>query len=223
MRAFWSCLQRKLLARRNFDFFEYPGIEWRVDAAETDTQDESVLLGFWVFMMSDAILFAMAFATYATMVPMGYAGGPQPRELFQLGPIFAETLLLLASSFTMGLASIALKYCQPVRRLVGWLVLTLVLGAAFLALEWRDFSAMFAAGALPTRSGYLSSFFGLVPLHGLHVLAGCIWLACMLVQISMYGVDRRCALALMRLALFWHFLGIVWIFIYSVVYLGGLA
>jgi cytochrome o ubiquinol oxidase subunit 3 len=103
------------------------------------------------------------------------------------------------------------------------LALTLPLGAVFLGFELNDFATMFAKGGVPSRSGFLSAFFDLVPLHGLHVLAGSIWLVCLLGQMAMYGVDRQVKLGVMRLALFWHFLDIIWIAIFSVVYLGGLA
>lgn len=218
-------LQRPFLdleARRNKEIFQYPGLNLGAEHPEAHTQAEAMLFGFWVFLMSDAILFGMVFATYATLVS-GTAAGPGPRQLYDLGPVFIETLLLLASSFTFGMASIAMKYKHPTSSLVGWLLLTLVLGLAFLGFELNDFSTMFAAGGVPTRSGYLSGFFDLVPLHGLHVLAACVWLLCMLGQIAVHGLDTKTKLGLLRLALFWHFLDIVWIFIFSVVYLAGLA
>lgn len=202
--------------------FRYPGLNLGEAHAEAHGAAESLLFGFWVFLMSDAIVFGLVFATYAVS-QNGGAGGPGPRELYNLGSVFVQTLLLLASSFTFGLASVAMKYRHPTRQLVGWLLLTLVLGLCFLGFEGRDFGAMLAHGGGPTRSGLLSSFWDLVPLHGLHVTAGCIWLLALLGQIARYGVDTRVKLGLMRLALFWHFLDIVWIFIFSVVYLGGLA
>ena len=202
--------------------FRYPGLNLGEAHEEAHGAAESLLFGFWVFLMSDAILFGMVFATYAVLLD-GTAGGPGPRDLYDLGSVFAQTLLLLASSFTFGLASVALKYRHPTARLVGWLVLTLVLGLGFLGLELGDFAAMIAKGGVPTRSGYLSGFWDLVPLHGLHVAGGCIWLLALLGQIARYGVDTRVKLGLLRLALFWHFLDIVWIFIFSVVYLAGLA
>ena len=104
-----------------------------------------------------------------------------------------------------------------------WLFVTLVLGLAFLSFEWRDFSAMLAAGAGPDRSAYLSAFFGLVPLHGLHVAAGCIWIMVMILQIRVFGLPSIVKTRLLRLGLFWHFLDIVWIGIFTVVYLAGLA
>jgi cytochrome o ubiquinol oxidase subunit 3 len=116
-----------------------------------------------------------------------------------------------------------LKYRHGKTRLIGWMVLTLVLGVAFLGFELHDFSSMFAKGGVPSRSGFLSALFDLVPLHGLHVTAGCIWLLSLVGQIARYGLDTKTKLGIMRLALFWHFLDIVWIAIFSVVYLAGLA
>lgn len=208
-------------ARQNKEIFIYPGLNLGAEHSNVHTQAEAAVFGFWVFLMSDAIIFGMAFATYATLLP-GTVGSPGPHELYHLGPVFIETLLLLTSSFTFGMASIAMKYKHPTSHLVSWLLVTLVLGVIFLGMELDDFRTMFAAGGLPTQSGFLSGFFGLVPLHGLHVAAGCIWLACMLGQIAVHGLASETKLGLLRLALFWHFLDIVWIFIFSVVYLAGL-
>lgn len=210
-------------AQGNMQAFEYPGLNLGAQHQSADQKAQSLVFGFWIFMMSDAILFGMAFATYGTMIPHGFAGGPTPKDIFHLGPAFIETMLLLASSFTFGMATVAMKYRRATSTIVAWLIVTGLLGVAFLTLEWQDFSAMFAMGATPQRSGFLSSFYGLVPLHGLHVIAGCIWLVCMLIQIVMHGMDDKTKLGIMRLAIFWHFLDIVWIFIFSVVYLGGLA
>ncbi len=205
-----------------YEVFKYPGLNLGEAHPHAHRAAESMVFGFWVFLMSDAILFGLVFSTYAVS-QNGTAGGPGPRDLYDLGSVFVQTLLLLASSFTFGLASLAMKYRRATSHLVGWLVLTLVLGLGFLAFEWRDFGAMIAAGGVPTRSGFLSAFWDLVPLHGLHVTGGCIWLLALLGQIARYGVDDATKLGILRLALFWHFLDIVWIFIFSVVYLAGLA
>ena len=204
------------------DSIKYPGLNLGPAHGADDHAAETMVFGFWVFLMSDAILFAMVFATYVTLL-QGTAGGLGPRDLYELQSVFIETLLLLASSFTFGMASLALKYKHGTFRLMGWLVVTLVLGMAFLGFELNDFASMFAKGGVPSRSGFLSAFFDLVPLHGLHVTAGCIWLVCLLGQIAVYGVDFEVKVGILRLALFWHFLDIVWIAIFSVVYLAGLA
>ena len=179
------------------------------------------VLGFWVFLMSDAVIFALLFATYGVMLSRT-ADGPTPAAVYKIGPAFIETLVLLTSSFTFGMASVALKYAAPRLQLLAWMTVTLLLGAAFLGLEMHDFATMFAAGALPTRSGYLSAFFALVPLHGLHVFFGGLWMVVMMVQLLVFGLDARVKLNIQRLALFWHFLDVVWIAIFSVVYLQGL-
>src|SRR5699024_11156790 len=145
---------------------------------------------FWVFLMSDAILFGMVFATYATSVH-ATAGGPTPHELYDFQSALFETLLLLASSFTFGMASVAMKYEHNLLLLGWWLGVTLGLGVAFLGLETGDFLSMIAKGGSPTRSGFLSAFWDLVPLHGLHVTSACIWLIALISQITRYGLDTQ--------------------------------
>jgi cytochrome o ubiquinol oxidase subunit 3 len=189
---------------------------------EAAAKTESALFGFWLFMMSDALVFALLFAIYGTMVS-ATVGGPSPASEFRIVPTLVETVLLLTSSLTFGMAVLSMEHDGGARRpLFGWLAATLALAVAFLALEWRDFATMFAHGAHPTRSGFLSAFFALVPLHGLHVLAGCLWLLVMVAQALVHGLDARTRINLRRLSLFWHFLGIVWIAVFSVVYLQGL-
>jgi cytochrome o ubiquinol oxidase subunit 3 len=188
---------------------------------EIREQVESDVFGFWIFLMSDAVLFALLFAIYGTMLG-ATNGAPGPAQEFKIGPAFIETLLLLSSSFTFGMASIALKRDFRARRLVLWLVVTLVLGLAFLGLEGHDFATMAADHATPDRSGYLSAFFVLVGMHGLHVTIGTIWMMVMLVQLASIGRDQKVKVNLIRLSLFWHFLDVIWIAIFSVVYLQGL-
>jgi cytochrome o ubiquinol oxidase subunit 3 len=206
----------------NREAIRYPGLNLGSRHGRDNDAAEVLMFGFWLFLMSDAILFGMVFASYVTSVH-ATAGGPGPHELYKIQSVFIETILLLASSFTFGMASLALKYQHGKLRLIEWLVVTLVLGIGFLGFELHDFITIFAMGGVPSRSGFLSAFFDLVPLHGLHVTAGCIWLICLVGQIARYGLDTRTKLGIMRLALFWHFLDIVWIAIFSVVYLAGLA
>ena len=201
---------------------KHPGINLGAHHAHAHDKAETLVFGFWVFLMSDLIIFGLMFANYVTQLP-GTAGGPGPKDLFSLGSAFAQTMILLASSVTFGMASLALKYDRGKSAILGWLTVTLVLGLAFLALELRDFSDMFAKGAIPSRSGFLSGFFGLVPLHGLHVTAGIVWGLVLMVQIVTLGLTTPVKTRLLRLGLFWHFLDIIWIGIFSVVYLGGLA
>ena len=182
---------------------------------------ETGIFGFWVFLMSDAVLFALMFAVYGTQLA-ATAGAPGPAAEFKIGSAFVETMLLLLSSFTYGMSSIAMKYDRGLRWLVGMLLTTLVLGLAFLFMEANDFATMFRDGATPEASGFLSSFFALVPTHGLHVAAGCCWLLVMLGQLAVHGLDDRLKINLLRLGLFWHFLDVIWIGIFSVVYLQGI-
>lgn len=200
----------------------HPGINLGAHHGRAHDEAETLVFGFWVFLMSDLIIFGMMFANYITQLS-GTAGGPGPKELFTLGSAFAQTMVLLASSVSFGMAALALKYDRGKSALLGWLAVTLVLGGVFVTLELRDVSGMFATGANPTRSGFLSGFFGLVPLHGLHVTAGILWGLVLMVQIVTLGLTNRVKTRLLRLGLFWHFLDIVWIGIFSVVYLGGLA
>lgn len=188
------------------------------DAAQ---KREADLFGFWVFLMSDAVIFALLFATYGVMLP-ATAGGPTPADEYKMLPAVIETLVLLASSFTFGMASIALRYRASRIWILIWMGMTLVLGLVFLGMELQDFATMFSHGAYPSRSGYLSSFFALVPLHGLHVALGSLWILVMMIQLVTIGPDQRVRLNIQRLGLFWHFLDIVWIAIFSIVYLQGL-
>ena len=201
---------------------KHPGLNLGAAHGRSDHVAEEMVFGFWVFLMSDAILFGLLFATYVTMVG-STAGGPGPKDLFDLNSAFIETLLLLASSFTFGMASLALKYRHDRNRLLGWLGLTLLLGLVFLGFELHDFGSMADKGGVPSRSGFLSAFFALVPLHGLHVAAGSLWLVAIAAQIGRFGLDQDVKLGVLRLGLFWHFLDIVWVGIFSLVYLAGLA
>jgi len=185
------------------------------------TRVESAVFGFWVFLMSDAIIFALLFAVYGTMLA-GTAGVPAPASQFRIGSTFLETLALLTSSFTFGMVSLCLKVNARRRWVAFWLVVTFMLGACFLGLEIRDFVSMFGAGATPQRSGALSSFFVLVGTHGFHVGIDLAWILLMAAQMAIYGVDERVKINLIRLGLFWHFLDVVWVCIFSVVYLRGL-
>lgn len=207
------------------DELKHPGINLGATDPDSHEAAEEVVFGFMVFLMSDLVIFSLLFAVFASMVadPGSRAGGPGGRQLFDLGSIAAQTGLLLASSFTFGMASLAMKYTARPRALQGWLGVTVLLGAGFLALELHDFLHMIAIGAGPSRSGYLSAFFALVPTHGLHVLAGSLWMILTMVQLRLWGLTRRMKIRILCLGLFWHLLDIVWVGIFSVVYLRGLA
>lgn len=176
--------------------------------------------GFWLYLMSDAVIFALLFATYLVMVG-NTAGGPTGKELFSLERAAGETALLLFSSTTFGLAAVALSAGDRAKVLL-WLGVTFVLGAGFIFLEVGEFSGMIAQGAGPERSGFLSAFFTLVGTHGLHVSVGLLWILVMFGQVLIKGLTAPVASRLMRLGLFWHFLDIIWVVIFSVVYLPGL-
>ncbi len=203
-------------------YIRYPSINLGAAHPDIDDRGEELVFGFWVFMMSDAILFGLLFAIYATMLH-SQAGGPGPKQLYDIGSAFIETMTLLASSFTFGMASLSLKHGRSRRPLLLWLGVTIVLGLVFLGFESHDFVSMLDKGGAPTRSGFCSAFFALVPLHGLHVTAGIIWMLAMMAQLLIHGIDKDVKLGLLRLGLFWHFLDIVWVAIFTVVYLGGLA
>jgi cytochrome o ubiquinol oxidase subunit 3 len=201
----------------------HPGINLGAAHPQAHDAAEEVVFGFWVFLMSDLVLFGLLFATYVTMVG-ATAGGPGPRELFDIKSAGIETLVLLTSSFTFGMASLVLKHARHWLRLLLWLAVTLILGVIFLAFESHDFVIMFDKGGTPSRSGFLSAFFALVSTHGLHVTAGSVWIIIMMVQVVTFGIDdTHVKTRLLRLGLFWHFLDIVWVGIFSVVYLTGLA
>lgn len=201
---------------------EHPGINLGPSHPETKEKRDELLFGFWVFLMSDAIVFGLLFATYAAMLH-ARAGGPGPEKLYDIKSAFIETLSLLTSSCTFGMASLALKYGKRREELLAWLAVTMCLGGLFLGFEVHDFLSMFQKGGGPDRSAYLSAFFALVPLHGLHVASGIVWMLALIGQIRVHGIDRDVKLGLLRLGLFWHFLDIVWVAIFSTIYLGGLA
>lgn len=191
--------------------------------SRTHHSAESPVFGFWVFLMSDAVIFSLLFAVYVTMMH-STAGGPGTHQVFEVRSVFIETMVLLTSSFTFGMASLSMKYGGGRRAGIAfWLVITLALGMTFVGLEVHDFLTMAAHGAVPQRSGFLSAFYTLVSTHGLHVSCGCVWIMIMLVQIAVFGVDSNVKTRIMRLALFWHFLDIIWVGIFSVVYLQGLV
>ena len=196
-----------------------------ISAADDGTPQDSPgayeqrAFGFWLYLMSDAIIFALLFATYAVMVG-NTAGGPAGKSLFSLPNTFAETMTLLVSSITFGFASIAMRAGNKNGVLV-WLFVTFLLGVGFVCLEVREFSGMIQAGAGPDRSGFLSSFFTLVGTHGLHVSSGLIWILVIAAQVHFKGLTDPVTSRMARLGLFWHFLDIVWIGIFSVVYLPG--
>jgi cytochrome o ubiquinol oxidase subunit III len=191
-------------------------------AAETGLspeQKEEKAFGFWVYLMTDAVIFSLLFATFIVL-SRGTAGGPTGKDLFSLPHTFGETMLLLVSSTTFGFATLA-TIGGDRRAVIGWLVLTALLGLGFVAMEIQEFSGMIALDAGPDRSGFLSAFFTLVGTHGVHVSVGIICILVMIGQLLFKGLTAPVSSRLLRLALFWHFLDIVWIGIFSIVYLPG--
>ncbi|HVJ01461.1 MAG TPA: cytochrome o ubiquinol oxidase subunit III [Sphingomonas sp.] len=177
------------------------------------------ILGFWIYLMSDALIFATLFATFGVL-STSYAGGPTPREIFELPLVALNTAILLVSSITFGFAMIAMQQ----GKLGGtqlWLVITALLGAAFVGIELFEFGSLIHEGATPQTSAFLSAFFTLVATHGLHVTFGIIWVGVMLVQLAQRGLHVENQRRLMCLSMFWHFLDVVWIGVFTFVYLLG--
>lgn len=175
--------------------------------------------GFWLFLLSDIILFSAFFAAYAVLHDHT-AGGPTGAELFDKRHVLVETVLLLASSYTCGLLTVAAGR-REARQCGAWMALTALLGVAFLVLELAEFRALVLAGAGPSRSAFLSAFFALVGLHGLHVASGICWLLVMAGQLATMGFVPMVCRRLFCFALFWHALDIVWIGVFTIVYLGA--
>lgn len=202
---------------------KHPGLNLEGSDVEAHTDAERVVFGFWLFLMSDLIVFGLLFATYATMLtPAGFANGPTPTSSFNIGSVFAQTLLLLTSSYTFGRATLALKH-EDTAQVSAWLLATLLLGCAFLTLEAHDLLGMIAQGAVPQRSGWLSAFFSLIALHGGHVALASVCIVLVLMQLHIIGPTPRIKTRILRLGLFWHMLDVIWIGIFSLVFLGGLT
>lgn len=202
----------------------HPGLNLGPAHRDHHAQAEVTVFGFWVFLMSDLIIFGILFATYAvSMGPVARAGGPGPSDLFDLASVGGQTGLLLASSFTCGMMSLALKYEEGRNRIAFWLGATALLGAGFLGLELRDFAAMAAHGATPMRSAWLSAYFCLVGLHGLHITTGLLAIVLLVALLVRRGLDGPVKTRLLVFALYWHFLDLVWIGIFSIVFLGAVA
>lgn len=179
----------------------------------------ATLLGFWIYLMSDALIFATIFATFGVL-SKSFAGGPTPQELFDLGLVAVNTAILLVSALTCGLAMIAL-HSGKLGAVRLWLAITALLGIAFVTIELIEFGEMIAEGATPQRSGYLSAFFTLVGTHGLHVTFGVVWIAVMLVQLGQRGLHPDNRRRLLCLSMFWHFLDVIWVGVFTFVYLLG--
>lgn len=175
--------------------------------------------GFWLYIMSDLVLFGAIFATYIVL-GHNYAGGPTGKDLFHLPYTFGETMLLLFSSATYGLAMLAMQE-EKKNLVLMWLFVTFLLGIGFIGMEINEFHHMILDGNGPERSGFLSAFFTLVGTHGTHVTFGLIWMVVMMAQTVIKGLTSPVQSRLIRLSIFWHFLDIVWVGVFTIVYLMG--
>jgi cytochrome o ubiquinol oxidase subunit 3 len=181
--------------------------------------ENATLLGFWLYLMSDCLIFAALFAVYGVL-GRNYAAGPSGADLFELPMVALNTSMLLFSSITYGFAMLAMEKSR-VAPTLAWLAVTGLFGVAFISLELTEFAHLIGEGATPQRSAFLSSFFTLVGTHGLHVTFGIIWLITLMTQVAARGLVPDMKRRLMCLSLFWHFLDVVWIGVFSFVYLMG--
>jgi cytochrome o ubiquinol oxidase subunit 3 len=180
----------------------------------------STMLGFWIYLMSDCLIFAILFATYGVLGG-NYAAGPAPKDLFDLSLVAVNTSMLLLSSITYGFAMLTMQQSR-LGATQAWLAITGLFGLAFIGIELSEFAHMIHEGATPQRSAFLSSFFTLVGTHGLHVSFGLVWLVTLMVQVWRFGLIEANRRRLMCLSMFWHFLDVVWIGVFTFVYLMGM-
>jgi cytochrome o ubiquinol oxidase subunit 3 len=183
-------------------------------------EGSSTMLGFWIYLMSDCLIFAILFATYGVLGG-NYAAGPAPKDLFDLSLVAVNTSMLLLSSITYGFAMLHMEKSQ-VGATQAWLAVTGLFGLAFIGIELSEFAHMIHEGATPQRSAFMSSFFTLVGTHGLHVTFGLVWLVTLMVQVWQHGLIEANRRRLMCLSMFWHFLDVVWIGVFTFVYLLGM-
>ena len=202
----------------------YPGLNLGGGHGDAHDLAENTVFGFWVFLMSDLIIFGILFASYASYLdPIGLAGGPGPRDLFDIESVAIQTAFLLIGGVAYGGVSLAVKYETGRAKVIAWLLLCAALGAGFLFFEVRDFITQAGKGGVPQASGWLSSYWALVGLHGIHVLSGVLWILAMVAQIIKRGMDDTVKVRLSMLGVFWHFLDLVWVGIFSFVFLVPLA
>jgi len=189
------------------------------EAEEHAHAEGSTMLGFWIYLMSDSLIFAVLFATFGVLGHR-YAAGPSPKAVFELPLIGLNTAMLLFSSITYGVAMLEVEK-RRMGLVLFWLIVTALFGLGFLSIELYEFSHLISEGAGPQRSAFLSSFFTLVGTHGLHVTFGLVWLVTLLFQLPMHGFIPENHRRLMCLGMFWHFLDVVWIGVFTFVYLIG--
>ncbi|MEL7684058.1 cytochrome c oxidase subunit 3 [Citromicrobium bathyomarinum] len=202
----------------------YPGLNLGATHGEAHEDAEKTVFGFWVFLMSDLIIFGILFASHASYLdPIGMAGGPGPKDLFDLTSVAIQTAFLLVGGIAYAGVSLALKYDQGRARIIGWLLVCALLGTGFLFFEVKDFIAQAGEGGVPQASGWLSSYWALVGLHGIHVFSGILWIFATIGQIATRGLDDVVKVRLSMLGVFWHFLDLIWVGIFSLVFLVPLA
>jgi len=192
----------------------------KLNMAEVEHEaDSKTIFGFWVYIMTDCVLFASLFATYAVLHKNTF-GGPAGAEIFKMPYVLMETIALLTSSFTCGLAMLSLRRNNK-KKVLFWFGVTFILGLVFLVMELTEFRHLVVTGDSWRRSGFLSSYFTLVGTHGLHITVGLLWMLVMVSKVVSGGLTRGNIRRLTLLSLFWHFLDIIWIFIFTIVYLMG--
>lgn len=180
-------------------------------------QEELRKMGFWLFLITDCIMFGTLFATFVVLSG-STAGGPAGSELFEMPGVIAETFILLTSSFTSGLAVLAMNQGNR-KGLIGWLIVTVLLGAAFITLEISEFVHLVHEGAAISTSAYWSAFYTLVGTHGLHVSIGLVWMIAIMIQLGRHGISSVTRRKVTVVSLYWHFLDVVWIFVFTIVYM----
>ncbi|GLQ76614.1 cytochrome o ubiquinol oxidase subunit III [Mesorhizobium huakuii] len=193
---------------------------FHLEEEHAHAEGSSTMLGFWLYLMSDCLIFAMLFAAYGVL-GANYAAGPAPKDLFDLDLVAINTTMLLLSSITYGFAMLTMDKGR-VAATQAWLAVTGLFGLAFLSIELYEFAHMIHEGATPQRSAFLSSFFTLVGTHGLHVTFGIVWLVTLMTQVARFGLIEANRRRLMCLSMFWHFLDVVWIGVFTFVYLMGM-
>ena len=198
----------------------YPGLNLGTQHGEAHKQAETTVFGFWVFLMSDLIIFGILFASYASYLdPVGMAGGPGPSDLFDMKSVAIQTAFLLLGGVAYAGVSLAVKYEHARGKLITWLLVCAALGAGFLFFEVKDFVSQAGKGGIPQASGWLSSYWLLVGLHGVHVFSGILWIFAMIAQVLARGMDGVVKVRLSMLGVFWHFLDLIWVGIFSFVFL----
>jgi len=189
------------------------------DDHEHHDDGSKTTFGFWIYLMSDCLIFSVLFATFAVL-SKATAGGPDGKELFDLSFVLVETMLLLISSFTFGVAMLNMQAGNK-GKVLGWLFITFLFGAGFVGMEVYEFHHLVTEGYGPDRSAFLSAFFTLIGTHGLHVTFGLIWIVIMMDMVRRQGLDGFNKRRLQCLSLFWHFLDIIWICVFTFIYLFG--